>query len=387
MSAATAKDIPEVERLKLWVRAGGRCELCNAYLLEDELTMLAVNLGQMAHNVGRKQSTASPRGTDPLPVEERNLAENLLLLCGAHHKVIDDKVNRGEFTVQQLRRIKYDHEEAIRYVTGLGKDAQTVILRVIGAIRGAVVDVSESDVRDAVLSHGRRYPFFSLGYRGAGIEIDLRDLPGEGTPAYWKEAERRIEDVVDRKLRDGVMRGEIKHVSVFAFGRIPLLALLGHHLDDKITVELYQKHRDPNGGWAWKSDADVAEFEVVRVRDGIGDRVALTLSVSGTVIEERLPPDIDDATVYDIHPVGQVGDRDIFSAHGSLESFTTCYHRFLSEFEAAHPGAAAIDVFPAVPVTGAIALGRGRMRDVHPKLRIHDYDHASDSYPFALEIG
>src|SRR4051794_12360120 len=91
------KQIQHEEQLKLWVRAGGRCQLCNTYLLEDDLTRVPKKLGEMAHNVGRKRSARSPRGTHPLPVEERNLAENLLLLCGKHHAVIDDRLAQGEF--------------------------------------------------------------------------------------------------------------------------------------------------------------------------------------------------------------------------------------------------------------------------------------------------
>jgi hypothetical protein len=385
VTAQAPKGINELEKIRLWVRAGGRCQLCNAYLLEDELTMLTVNLGELAHNVGRKQSAASPRGLDLLPIDQRNLAENLLLLCAMHHKVIDDKVARGEFTVDELRRIKARHEDRIRYLTGLGEDAQTVVLRVVGDIRGGAVELSEQTVRSAVLANGNRYPFFGLGYRGAGIEIDLRGLPAEGKKAYWAEAERRIADVVDRQLRDGINRGEVTHVSVFAFARIPLLALLGHHLDDKVNVELYQRHRGSEG-WNWDPTAAPVEFETARVRAGDGSRVALVASISGSVSLSRLPTELDQATVYEIRPLGRVADRDVFAARASLDAFTSCYHRFLSELEREHPSTETLDVIPAVPLTAAVALGRGRMRHVHPVLRI--YDRADDGgYALALEIG
>src|SRR5688572_9246395 len=78
--------IPIEERVKLWVCSGGRCAICNDYLLENELTGHVLNVGEMAHNVGRRRSKRSPRGMDDLPVEERNKAENLLLLCDRDHK-------------------------------------------------------------------------------------------------------------------------------------------------------------------------------------------------------------------------------------------------------------------------------------------------------------
>jgi hypothetical protein len=88
---AAPKSIPEAEKIRLWTRAGGRCEICNKYLLEDEFTGHPASLADLAHNVGRQKKAGSPRGLADLPIEERNKAENLLLLCGDHHRVIDSK--------------------------------------------------------------------------------------------------------------------------------------------------------------------------------------------------------------------------------------------------------------------------------------------------------
>jgi hypothetical protein len=51
--------IPTEERVKLWVRLAGRCAICNDYLLENEFTGHVLNLGEMAHNVGRGRSERS----------------------------------------------------------------------------------------------------------------------------------------------------------------------------------------------------------------------------------------------------------------------------------------------------------------------------------------
>jgi hypothetical protein len=382
---AASKSISEPERIKLWVRAGGRCEFCNTYLLEDELTMLTLNLGELAHNVGRRKSARSPRGLHELPLDRRNLAENLLLLCAKHHKLIDDKVARGEFTVEELRRIKFRHEDRIRHLTGLVENDQTVIIRAIGDIRDGIVGLTEQTVWAAVFAHARRYPFFSLGYRGDGVEIDLRAIPGEGTPAYWQEAERRITAVVNGPLQAGIERNEVTHLSVFGLARIPLLALLGYHLDDKIPVDLYQKHRDGDERWTWDASADTISFETGRLRQGDVARVVLVLSLSGTISLGNLPPAItEDATIYTIRPTGVTPNRNILRSSASLDAFAASYHQFLSELERDHPTVRDLTLFPSVPVSAAISLGRGLMRDSHPTLQIYDRD--GDGYAFALEI-
>src|SRR3954447_19635367 len=108
-------NIPDGERLALWVRSGGRCAVCNDYLLEDRLTAQVFSFGEMAHNVGRRQSAKSPRGLDPLPIEERNKADNLLLLCEKHHKLIDHGTKQHQYPVDELRKIKRAHEDRIKY--------------------------------------------------------------------------------------------------------------------------------------------------------------------------------------------------------------------------------------------------------------------------------
>lgn len=77
-------------------------------------------------------------------------------------------------------------------------------------------------------------------------------------------------------------------------------------------------------------------------------------------------------------------NRDILRSRDSLDEFTRCYHTFLSELERHHPAVKTLPVFPSVPVSAAITLGRGLMRDAHPTLQI--YDRAGDSYTFALEL-
>ncbi len=277
------------------------------------------------------------------------------------------------------------HEDRIRHLTGLVESDQTVIVRAIGDIRGAPAELSEQSVWAAVFAHARRYPFFSLGYRGDGVEIDLRQIPGEGTPMYWQEAERRITAVINGSVRTGVERDEIKHLSVFGLARIPLLALLGYHLDDKIPVDLTCSYRDSGETWSWDASADTVSFETVRVQEGDVERVLLILSLSGTIALEDLPPAVTTAaTIYTIRPIGVAPNRNILESRASLDAFTRSYHAFLSELERNHSAVRSLPVFPSVPVSAAISLGRGLMRDAHPTLQLYDRD--GDGYTLALEI-
>jgi hypothetical protein len=52
--------IPDNVRLEVWVRCGGRCAICNRYLLDGGMTGRTLRLGELAHIVGRHNSALSP---------------------------------------------------------------------------------------------------------------------------------------------------------------------------------------------------------------------------------------------------------------------------------------------------------------------------------------
>lgn len=376
----------EHEKMKVWVRAGGRCTLCNRYVLEDERSL--VSIGEAAHIVGRHKTAGSPRGTDPLPLDERNKAENLMLLCANEHKAIDDKERCVELDVAWLREQKRRHEERIHHVTGLGYDRQTAVIRMLGNIRGAPVEIRAEHAQRVVREQSDRMAYFPFVMGHDGIEIDLCAVPEpeEWDDAYWVAA-RRIIDARLMAILDGAARGEVRHLSVFGLARIPLLVYLGYRLGDKVPLDIYQKHRGGDESWKWSDEAPV-QFAATRLRHSDDStRVALILSLSGTIPVADLPHEIADTyNIFEISPceVGVKPSRDVLRARESLETFQRCFHDFLSTLEVEHKGAQSICIFPAVPVAAAIACGRGVMRAAQPSLAI--YDRSPSGFRFALEV-
>lgn len=363
--------ISHTATLRLWVLAGGRCEYrgCNTHLLEDDVTSFELNLADRAHIVGATDAPGSPRGDDPLALDERNAAENLMLLCRAHHRLIDQRID--EHPVSELRRMKREHETRIRLLTGLQDDAATVVVRAVGGIRGAPVEVPRDAVLEAVRAD-RRFPRYPLALAGEDLEIDLRGLPNESDPAYWQTGAAIIAEQAAR-IRDA--RTPVRHISVFAITRIPLLVALGFHLDDKIPTTVYGRRRDGTGdkGWGFDPDAEPVQFDVQHIAGPVdSQRVALAVSVTAPIAEDVAAAVGPDHAVYELAPVAAAHGRDLLGARISLDHFADAYHRFLGRTEAEHAACDVIELFAAVPVAGAVQLGRGLMRDAHPALRVHD---------------
>ena len=90
---------------QLFAVSGNRCAFpgCNLPLVDAGSGTV---LGEICHIKAR--SPEGPRYDSAQAEEERHAFGNLLLLCPAHHKIVDD--NPGEYTVEWLLQVKAQHE-------------------------------------------------------------------------------------------------------------------------------------------------------------------------------------------------------------------------------------------------------------------------------------
>ena len=379
-------DLPEAERRKVWVRAGGRCTLCKRYLLEGSLTWQEVSLGEGAHIVGQKKSADSPRGLHPLPEDARNTADNVLLACEICHKEMDHKRAVGVMTVEELRRRKREHEDMIKHLTGLLPDQRTVVLRMLGNVRGKTIELHQDTAAMTVIRSGGRFPAFPLSYGRQGVEIDLRSLPGEadGTPGYYAAARGMIDEILGHKLAEGVVRDHVSHLSVFAFARLPLLVYLGAGLDDTVQAEIYQRHR-ARETWQWAPDGPDVTFQIEKPGPAPADREGvMVLNLSGTIQPGELPGLVASLPMWRITPAAITPHADILTRRADLDAFELAVRGLFSEIEATAKSTEVLHVFPALPVAAAVMLGRVRDPQVHPRLLI--YDRTGGGYRPVLEI-
>ncbi len=381
----------ESERRKLWVRAGGRCTLCKRYLLEGGLTFKEVPVGEGAHIVGQQRTPGSPRGMVDLPEADRDRAENILLVCSSCHTEIDKAVVAELMTVEELLGRKRAHEDEIRHQTGLSTDRRSTVLRMHGFVRGAAMDLTRDTAATAVIRSGDRFPFFMPAYDQQSIEIDLRHLDGEadGEASYYTAARRRIDDRV-QKVHEGLLAGQINHLSVFAIARLPLLVYLGWALEDGVAVDVYQRHRRTDD-WLWPAAGAPTSFSVTQAREASGTSgagstdAALITNLSGTTSPERLPTSLAAAPVFLLRPEGAAAYEDVIDSPQTLGAFESTLRRFFSDLEVTGKDLQRLQVFGALPVSAAVTFGRClKARDLRPAVMLHDL--TSDGYRAVMEI-
>lgn len=377
----------EDQRIRMFVECGGRCALCNEYLLEGGLSFREVTFGELAHIIGLQPNEHSPRGLDEdLDGAQRNDPENLMLVCERDHNEIDKSGSRDMFPTDWLRQRKADHIARIHFLTGLSPQHPTVPLRVIATVRGDVVEVDRDAVANAVMLSAMRYPKFRLSGRNA-IEIDLRGLPGEADAkeSYYEAARTRIDEVFDHTLATGWANDDIRHLSVFAFARIPILVYLGTKLGDHTPVDIYQRDR-VHQDWIWPAKDGELDFTVeVPATNTAPTEAILIVNVSGTIEPTELPAELADLpvltlTAADRHP-------NVIDSPTKLADFTRACHQLIGQLEAnGYKSVDRLHVFAATGVACSVELGRVFDDDVHPTLAIYDRQSGT-GYQLGMEVG
>ncbi|SMD16254.1 hypothetical protein [Pedobacter nyackensis] len=97
----------------IWGRSGNMCAFpgCKKILVVDETATDDPSIiGEEAHIVAQKED--GPRGKSPLTNDQRDKYDNLILLCSADHKTVDDQ--ELEYTVEKLKAFKSSHEKWVK---------------------------------------------------------------------------------------------------------------------------------------------------------------------------------------------------------------------------------------------------------------------------------
>lgn len=329
------------------------------------------NYSETAHI--RAFSPLGPRGAGRRPKDVHDLS-NLILLCPTCHKLIDDKPS--EYPDEVLRAYKQEHERRIFELTAIGPELRTTVLQLKGTIGGQHVDIPAPEVRAAVA------PRYVVAGRN-DLLIDLTGLRIESED-FYRHAHKQIRKDLRTYLGGGIDGPGVRHFSVFALAPIPVLACFGRELGDKLSIDLFQRHRDQS--WKWKANGVPVEYEFRVVREGSERHaVGLILSLSGAVTQNSLPTEIDGRFwLYEIVLKGRNPGRDFLRLRDDLARFRRTYQEALGTITKNHDGLSELHLFPAVPAPVAIACGQELLPKVHPDLVV--YDNVKGTFVRAITI-
>ncbi len=372
-------DIKDTVRLGVWARAAGCCVMCSTTLLGSRTYLHSVLVGELAHNVGATATAGSPRGLAE-DIADREAEENLLLLCHACHRLIDDEDHAPYFTTERLRALKKKHEDRVRVAATSGGMRRTAALRVGGLVRGATALASQRQTADALLADGY------LGLVDSRWQGDfLCNIAGDPSRStYWRAAQEEI-DATLGLVEQSVASGEVEHLSIFAIAPIPLLVHLGSRLDDKTDTRLYQKHRDGDQGWRWDATAPIQDFSTsATIGSTAATAVVLAASLTAEVQKANLPDALQGLPYFEIRPEADRFGPSLFSHPNTLRNFADRWRTLLAEVEKTCPGATRWHLVAAAPLTAAIEMGRAFMRGAQPPTEV--YERQNGTYTPVIQV-
>lgn len=323
--------------------------------------------GQAAHVVAH--SAGGPRSDANFPAGQLDKYENLVLLCGNHHTIVDKQPNT--YSVDDLKTWKSEHEAWVRQKTSPDKYEPLkwqVILQ---------EDSPQINEQDALRS----------------LQPDTHDqvlhLNDRFENENWTLIAQRQEERI-RILLDTVQPKDRRFV-VYSLTRIPLAMHLGFILNDKCKVVPFQFHRT-SGKWDWPDNTEwQSDFNIIDCHEmkatGSGP-VAVRISLSATVTEEQVLQALPTA-------IGQVSlsvhtpSVDWLRSRNQIEELTVkyreCFQLISQRFGSRCNG---VHVFYAGPTGGAINFGRSINLRMSPPVTTYEYDrNASTVYRPALTFG
>lgn len=360
--------VSEPDKRLVWVRAGGRCVLCRDRVLDESIAPVFV--ADVAHAAGQGDGPQTPRRVPDMSAEERDHPDNLLLLCQRCHRKVDNKTIEQVYDIPTLYERKREHEDLVTHLLSLMESSRTLVLRVIGDVRGVPVSASRLEVAAAVAARGR-VPAYLDDRVHPEAEIDLRGVD-EDDPNYWDVQRRKLQREVPKAI--AALRGSVAdHLTVFAFARLPLLVLLGWLLEDTTRMDIAQRSRGPA---AWKPVSGPPthfQGDVVRGQRSAPEAL-LVLALSGTPDLGAIPQGLAELTRATIAPTDSTPDVAVADTAGTQALFDRELRRALGQLESFLVEPSTLHVVAASPLSLAVATGRAIDPQVFPTVHVYDLD-------------
>lgn len=366
-----------VER-ELWARAGGRCQFggCNRMLYKSAVTQETVNLSQNAHIYSFSEK--GPRGWGPFRqnLSSLNDVSNLMLMCYDCHKKIDQSGGAGRYPADLLIQWKIQHERRVEIVTGIAPDKKSNVV-----LYGANIGSEKSPIQ----YHACVEAMFPQWYPASEnpVLISMTSELNDSSPQYWQTESQHLLKAFQRKIMSIIEDEPCKNFSVFALAPQPLLIQLGALLTDKVDVETYQLHREPKD-WFWQDCEDDFDY-IINKPDDFEGKPVLIVSLSDHVSPERITRVIGkDTSNWEITLKNP--HNDFMQSKQQLSIFRRRLRSLIIEIKRAHGEATPLHIFPVMPVSCAIELGRTRMPKADMPWLIYDHNMMTQEFVKAIEL-
>lgn len=367
--------IPEKIKILLWGKSAGRCQYrgCNTSLYRDDLTQAEFNQCYIAHIVADRPN--GPRGDVTRSEELKQSLNNLMLLCDTHHRLVD-RVEIENHPEEVLLLMKKEHEDRIDLITGIDYNLKSEIIIYKASIGNNPVMMTYDSLKEFVIPE--KYPA-----RNAATDLSLSNSTSvDSRKTFWELQLENLDDQFKDQVLPKLRKSELSHLSLFAIAPIPLLIKLGTYLNDIQQLDVRQKRRNPD---TWKFDEDLHTDYNLLLAQEAKKHVALKIELSASITDERIIKVLgEDVSIYSINIENP--DNDFVKSRKQIIEFGEKMKEAFREIKKMHGQDVILNVFPAMPISLAVQLGRVWMPKADLSMRIFDQNYVSGGFSEAFKI-
>jgi len=301
------------------------------------------------------------------------------LVCHDCHKTIDQDSKGQKYSASLLLDWKKQHEQRIEIVTGISPDKKSYVVMYGANIGDEKSLVQYNPAVEAMFPE--RYPT-----NDSPIKLSMTWQNEDSKSDYWNIEKSNLETNFQRWIRPIIEKDEQSHLSLFALAPQPLLIYLGALFTDKIPVEVYQPIREPRT-WRWQKHPGDFEF-IVKEPESFDKQPVLVFSLSGKITEDRIVPIIgENIDIWEITVGESFLHNDFIRSQTQLALFRQTVRKLMVSIKQKHGQSTPLHIFPAMPVSCAIEMGRVRMPKADMPWIIYDQNRKHNKFIKTIMIG
>lgn len=366
-----SRHIQEETTRMLWAVSAGICEFggCTNRLYSHHVTKENVNLAQRAHIYAF--SEGGKRFSRLITRKKINDIDNLMLLCGACHDLVDSE-STG-YSAEVLRAMKKEHEDRIERLTSIKPDLQSEVVIYNANISNGAIKVSDFSANEAVTPE--RYP---ARIRPINLSPDLHLYDNEEN--YWSVMSKHLDQAFaahESAIKD-------KHISVFSVAPQPLLFKLGTLLNRNYDVDVRQSQGDISS-WHWQGDTKSIELQLLEtpLQGSACEKAALTIEITARLSDEEVAALFYDCRTYRI--VANTCTPSAIKNKADIRAVLDIYREALNKIRLECAPNVQIALLPIAPASVSIEAGRQLMKG-DPAITIYDRNFQTKEWIPALSF-
>lgn len=271
---------------QVWTDAGGRCmfEGCGEDLTSVRLFNKSARIGYLAHIVA-----SDPNGPRGNPADSHRLSdnsENIMLMCDAHHRLIDCFAPE-KYPPEELVRMRRFHRDTVRFYLDSLAYPRVKAMTLLANLANVPTYFHDSELIDAVLAIGRAMLPNIAHYVRRNQRDDRR------SDDFWVNYLHEHENDVRELIRNfnSPNPAVMDEWAVFPLHHIATMVLAGRIMGEARAIQVFQYHRERKS-WRWDPEATPLPAGTFTVSGLTSEQVAevlMTIELTARLDEDAMP--------------------------------------------------------------------------------------------------